>query len=51
MDPRIPRILSQWQSANQKPTAEELCASCPELLGQVQQMIDALAGLNGVKKG
>jgi eukaryotic-like serine/threonine-protein kinase len=41
-DPRIPQILSRWQSAERKPTAEELCVSCPELLPHVRQMIDAL---------
>ncbi len=42
MDPRIPKLLSQWQSADNKPSVEQLCASCPELTGQVRQMIDAL---------
>src|SRR5687768_13284874 len=42
LDPRIPQLLSRWQSAERKPSAEELCATCPELLPQVQQMIGAL---------
>src|SRR6187402_1893174 len=42
LDPRIPLILSRWQSADSKPSAEELCATCPELLPQVRQMIGAL---------
>ena len=42
LDPRIPQILSRWQSADSKPSAEELCATCPELLPQVRQMIGAL---------
>jgi serine/threonine protein kinase len=42
LDPRIPQILSRWQTAESKPSAEELCATCPELLPQVRQMIGAL---------
>src|SRR5688572_22563965 len=46
LDPRIPQILSRWQTAARKPTAEELCAACPELLPQVRQMIGALDGVH-----
>jgi serine/threonine protein kinase len=42
LDPRIPQLLSRWQMAERKPSVEELCAGCPELIPHMRQMIGAL---------
>ena len=46
LDSRIPKLLASWQTADPKPSAEELCSDCPELIPQIAQMIGALSGVH-----
>jgi serine/threonine-protein kinase len=45
IDPQVPELLLRWQELRQQgrdPTATELCASCPELAGELQRHIETV---------
>lgn len=48
VDSRIHGILSQWEAAapDERPTPEELCAECPELLPEVREQIARLSSVD-----
>ena len=48
---RLDSLLSQWQklrAAGQDVTPEALCADCPELLGEVRPLVEALRRVHWV---
>jgi serine/threonine-protein kinase len=44
----VDELLARYDAASIKPTAEELCRDCPELLEQVREGIEALNRIEGV---
>lgn len=51
MDERIDELLEQWETADPRPTPEELCRDCSELLDEVRQQIQKLARMDAMIAG
>jgi hypothetical protein len=50
---KLQRLLELWddmRDQGREPTAEELCADCPELLDELKQRIAALKATNWLEK-
>ncbi|HWE04017.1 MAG TPA: WD40 repeat domain-containing serine/threonine protein kinase [Tepidisphaeraceae bacterium] len=48
MDKRIRQMIEVWDVAAEKPTAEDLCADCPELLAELKEVLGALAAADSL---